>query len=349
MQRRGSLFGLILIWSAAILCLASGSAQAVKVDPLTQEAEQHSGAVQAPTVIPVSPVVPRNAAPTAALSSNQNAAPLAGSDLLIQSGDLLSINIYGVPEFSRDARVAERGEISLPLIGEVHVAGLTLHAAEALVQKRLVDGGFFTDPQVSIVARESASQGTPVLGEVQRPGIYYLPGKRLLFDALSAAGGTTARAGDKITITHRGEPTQVQTVVLPPNQTLPPEMNVAISPGDTIVVSKAGIVYVTGDVRLPGGFFMENANLTILQAIAMAQGANPTAKLDSTILIRTTPEGRQEVPIYLSKVMAAKAPDPKLRADDVIFVPRSNAKVGFRRGLDAALQTVVGMAIYRPL
>lgn len=279
----------------------------------------------------------------------QDLSPVSGSDLLIQSGDLLAISLYGVPEFSRETRVSESGYVSLPLIGDVRVAELTIHDAEMLIRKALVDGSFFNDPQLSIVARESASRGTSVLGEVQKPGIYYLPGQRTLFDALSAAGGTTAKAGNTITITHRGRLKDPQTVTLPPNETLPPASNVPVSPGDTIVVSKAGIVYVVGDVRLPGGFVMENANLTVLQAVALAQGANATAKLDSTILIRRHADGRQEIPVLLSKVMEAKSPDPMLMADDVIFVPRSNAKAGFRRGLEAALQTVVGMAIYRPL
>jgi polysaccharide export outer membrane protein len=297
----------------------------------------------------VSPSVRRATASTEVVPGGQNVAPVAGSDLEIQSGDLLAISLYGIPDFSKEARVTERGNITLPLIGDVHLAGLTIHGAEALVQSRLIDGGFFKDPQVSIMARESVSQGTSVLGEVERPGIYFLPGQHSLFDALAAAGGTTQRAGDTITITHRDRSNKVETVTLPPNLTLPPESNIAITSGDTIVVSKAGIVYVLGDVRLPGGFVMDNAHVTVLQAVAMAQGANPTAKLDRTILIRRTAEGRKEIPISLAKMMAAKSPDLKLLADDVLFIPQSTAKAGFRRGLDAVLQTAVGIAVYRPL
>ena len=186
-----------------------------------------------------------------------------------------------------------------------------------------------------------------MLGEVQRPGIYPLPGRRSLFDAISAAGGVTARAGNTITITHRSQPQESQVVRLPADETLPPQSNVSVLPGDTVVVSKAGLVYVVGDVRMPGGFVLENSDLTVLQAIAMAQGTNTTAKLDNTILIRKSPEGRQEIPILLSKVMSAQSPDPKLQADDIVFVPRSTAKAATRRALEAVLQTVTGVAIYR--
>jgi polysaccharide biosynthesis/export protein len=349
MQPRVALTFPLVISIAFVLFDSSSTGQEVKaVSPVSQVAQQIE-AVRPISVTPVSQADAHGSAAAEIAPGMQDISPVAGSDVLINSGDLLAISLYGITDFSREVRVSERGNITLPLIGDVHVAELAIHDAEALVQKRLVDGGFFVDPQVSITAKESASQGTSVLGEVQKPGIYILPGQHALFDALSAAGGITPRAGNTIVITHRGQSDEVQTVKLPPDQTLPPECNVAISPGDTIVVSKAGIVYVIGDVHLPGGFIMENSNLTILQAVAMAQGANPTAKLDRTILIRRTPDGREEIPVRLSKVMAAESPDPKLQAGDVIFVPRSNAKAGFRRGLDAAMEALVGAAIYRPI
>lgn len=349
MQARIAFTWSLAIPIAFVLFVSSASSQDARAVSPVSQVMQHIEVVRPVAVTSVSQVGPQGPPTAETVPGKQSVSPVAGSDLLIQSGDLLAISLYGIADFSREVRVTERGNITLPLIGDLHVAGLTIHSAEALVQKRLVDGSFFADPQVSITAQESASQGTSVLGEVQKPGIYTLPGQRTLFDALSAAGGITPRAGNTIVITHRGQSNDVQKVQLPPDQTLPPESNVAISPGDTIVVSKAGIVYVVGDVQLPGGFIMENSNLTILQAIAMAQGTNPTAKLDRTILIRSTPDGRKEIPVRLSKVMAAQSPDPKLQAGDVIFVPRSNAKAGFRHGLDAALQALVGAAIYRPI
>ncbi len=285
----------------------------------------------APIQQPLSAAPPSPAAPSA-------------SEIVIGSGDLLEISVYGAPEFTRQVRVADSGDISLPLLGVVHVAGLTIRQAELLVQKSLSDG-YFTNPQVSIFEKEYGSQGISVLGEVQKPGIYPLPGARKLFDAISAAGGVTPKAGNSITVTHRGLKAD-QTVVIPPNQTFPPVSNVDIFPGDTVVVSKAGIVYVIGDVRLPGGFVLENSDLTVLQAVAMAQGTNTTAKLDNTLLIRKTAEGHREIPVRLSQIMSAKAPDIKVQADDIVFVPRSAGKAAMRRGLEAILQTATGVAIY---
>jgi len=269
------------------------------------------------------------------------------SDLIIGNGDLLEVSVYGAPEFVKQARVADSGDISLPLVGSVHVAGLTIREAELALAQRLSDGEFFFKPQVSIFVKEYASQGISVLGEVQKPGIYPLPGDRTLFDALSAAGGVTPKAGNSITVTHRTGKQGSQTVVMPSNETLPPASNVPVMPGDIVVVSKAGIVYVVGDVHLPGGFVLENSNLTVLQAIAMAQGTNSTAKLDRTILIRKTSDGHQEIPIALSQIMAARSPDIKLQPDDIVFVPVSGPKAVARRSLEAILTTATGVVIYR--
>ena len=126
------------------------------------------------------------------------------------------------------------------------------------------------------------------------------------------------------------------------------ENNVTVEPGDTVLVSKAGVVYVVGDVRQPGGFVMENGNdITVLKAIALAQGTNPNAKLDSTRLIRKTPEGPQDVLLSLKKILAAKAPDPQLQADDVVFVPSSAGKSAAKKGAETILQMVTGIAIWR--
>jgi polysaccharide export outer membrane protein len=291
------------------------------------------------------PSSPALAAPAQQSGSTQ--APSAGG-LIVGAGDLLVVSVYGASDFNTEVRVADSGEVSLPLIGSVHVAGLTVEQAETLVQQRLSEGGYFTNPQVSIFEKEYATQGISVLGEVQKPGIYPLLGSRALFDAVSAAGGLTPKAGNTITITHRGNPKEAKTVTLPPNQAFTPENNIPVFPGDTVVVSKAGIVYVVGDVRMPSGLVMENARLTVLQAIAMAQGTNTTAKLDKAVLIRKSSDGPEQIPIPLTRIMAAKAPDMALQPEDIVFIPRSEGKAAVRRSLEAIVTAATGAAIYRP-
>ena len=164
---------------------------------------------------------------------------------------------------------------------------------------------------------------------------------------ISASGGTTPKAGRDILITHRTQPTNVQKVTFSSETDKQMEANVDVFPGDTIVITKAPIVYVVGDVRLPGGFVIDKSNgLSILQALALAQGATTTAKLNSSKLIRKSGEGPQETPIYLKKILEGKAQDLKLEADDILFVPHSATK-GTMQGMTSVLQNVAGAAIYR--
>jgi len=138
---------------------------------------------------------------------------------------------------------------------------------------------------------------------------------------ISAAGGTTQKAGRDILITHRNQPNNIQKVTLSSNADKQMS-DVDVFPGDTIVVTKAPIVYVIGDVHLPGGFIIdESKGLTVLQALALAQGARGTAQLNSIRIIHHTEQGAWETPIDLKKILEDKAADVKLEADDILFVP----------------------------
>jgi polysaccharide biosynthesis/export protein len=269
------------------------------------------------------------------------------AEMLIGGGDLLQVAVYGT-DFDKQVRVSDSGEITLPLLGTVKLAGLSIPEAETVVAKELARRGYFNDPQVSIFDREYATQAISVLGEVQKPGIYPLPGTRNLFDAISVAGGTTAKAGNRVTITHRSQPDHPVIVPFSYSADASIHDNPRVFPGDTIVVSKAGIVYVVGDVKQPAGVVMENSQMTVLQAVALAQGTNSTAKLNGSKIIRKTPTGPKEIPIRLKKILAAKAPDLPLQSGDILFIPSSVAKSAAHRSIEAIVQTATGVAIYRP-
>jgi polysaccharide biosynthesis/export protein len=284
---------------------------------------------------------------SSAPSPNQPAAPSSGGsepDLVIGVGDLLDISVYGAPDSARTVRVGKTGDVLLPMIGRVKLAGLTVESAERQIEKQLAAGGYYNQPQVTIFEKEPAAQGISVLGEVQRPGIYPLFGTPKLFDVISAAGGTTPRAGRKVTISRRSGESEAINFT---QDSSDPKANPKVQPGDTVVVSKAGVVYVVGDVRLPSGIVMDKPGLTVAQAIAMAQGTNPTASLGRAKLVRRSANGPTEVPIPLEKILEAKAPDIPLEADDIIFIPNSAAKSATRRGLEAIIQAATGVAIYR--
>jgi polysaccharide biosynthesis/export protein len=263
----------------------------------------------------------------------------------LAAGDMLEVTVYNVPDMSTKARIGGNGDAYLPLINYVHVAGLTTEEAQTLIQKRLSDGGFVKDPHVSVFVDHYSSGGASILGEVARPGIYPVSGQERLFDLVSAAGGLTERAGRSISVVHRGQEDSPQTVALSRNLADHTEGNIAIYPGDTVMVRKADIVYVVGDVGRPSGFLMDNGQLTVLQAIALAGGTTRTAKMGAVRIIRKGPEGMRETPVQLKKILEAKAPDVPMQADDILFVPTSTEKIIAARTLEAAIQAATAVGI----
>ena len=272
------------------------------------------------------------------------------SSLRIGAGDLLEFSVYNVPELSTKTRISSNGDAYLPLIDYVHVGGLTAEEAQAVVEKKLSDGGFLKDPHVTLFVDQFASQGVSVLGEVIRAGVYPVLGQQRLYDLISAAGGLSDKAGRSVTITHRNQPDKPIVEELARNIADNPEHNVPIYPGDTIIVRKADIVYVVGDVARPSGFLMDRGGLTVLQAVALAGGTTQTSKLNGAKIIRKTDAGMSETPIELKKILEAKAQDIPMSADDILFVPSSTRKIVGRRGIDAAIQMAmaVGIVAVRP-
>lgn len=268
--------------------------------------------------------------------------------LRLGSGDLIGISVFGTPELAQEFRISSTGEASLALIGSVKLAGLTVEDAQRLIEKKLADGGFLNEPHVTVSVKEFATQGISVLGEVNKPGIYPLPGPRRVFDVISVAGGLTQTAGQTITIVRRDRPSEPITVTFSQDPSKSFDSNIDVFPGDTVAVSKAGVVYVVGDVGQPGGFVINTGQtITVLQAVALAKGANRTASNGKAKIIRRTPNGPVELPIPLDKILASQAKDVALQADDVVFVPNSATKSAARRSAEAILQTATGIAIYR--
>jgi polysaccharide biosynthesis/export protein len=291
-----------------------------------------------------------NPAPATPSVAPQSAAAPASevrqSELPISSGDLLVVAVYGAPEYHYEVRVDPKGNVGLPLAGPIPLAGLTVSQAEQRIAAKLTEKRIFNDPQVSVFEKEPATQGITVLGEIQKPGIYPLMGPHTLADVISTAGGLSPRASDTATITHRDQPNQPQTVKLNDQSSGQSGRMAPVRPGDTVSIPKAGIVYVVGDVKEPAGFVMENNHITVLQAMAMAHGANPTAKLSAAKLVRNTPNGPQEVPVQVGKILAAKEPDIPLQPGDILFIPNSRAKTLTHKSLDAILNVAAAAAIY---
>jgi polysaccharide export outer membrane protein len=270
-----------------------------------------------------------------------------GPKVRIGPGDDLDISVFGLSELSQHVRVGSSGDVSMPLIGNLHLAGLSSDEAQRLIERRLTDGHFVNNPNVSVYVKEYTTEGISVMGEVNRPGVYSALGAQRLLDLIQTAGGLTSKAGRTVTVTHRDNPEHPIRLTLSDDAVKTAENNIELLPGDSITVSKAGIIYVVGEVNRPGGFVIEDNKITASQVLAMAAGPTHTAALNGTKMIRHTPEGLKDIPLPLKKILEAKTADIELQSDDIIWVPGSKGKALASTTLSSIVSTGLSLAIYR--
>jgi len=264
----------------------------------------------------------------------------------IGPGDLLDLSVFDVPELTQVVRVSDAGDATLVLLGSLRLDGLTAAEAQALIEDRLQKGNLILHPHVSVIIREYGTQGVSVLGEVRKPGVYQVLGTRNLLDIISEAGGTTPFAAQEATVKRRASPEKfTASLSNDPAQLL--AHDVELRPGDTVIVPKAGIVYVLGDVGRPGGYIMQNnGRITLLQVVAMAQGVNRTAARKHTRLIRKTAAGVDETILNLKQVLEGGAADPELQPEDIVYIPPSTAKSLVMR-TPALMEAATSAAVYQ--
>ena len=265
------------------------------------------------------------------------------SPLLLGAGDLMDVQVFNTPELSAKVRIGQGGSITLPAGAQIKVEGLTPIQAAAAVEKSLRDSEIMLDPHVTVFVDEYATQGITVLGEVRNPGTYTLLGGHSLYEALSAAGGMSANAGASITLTHRENPGEKEVVAMTSANYSETQRSMQVEPGDIIVVAKADMIYVVGDVGHPGAFYMQNGEpMSVLNALALASGLNHTAAVSKASIVRKTDDGARTIPLDLNKIMKNKEPNPILLSSDVLVVPRSGAKVFLETALPGATTAVTG-------
>jgi polysaccharide export outer membrane protein len=325
-----------LIASTSLFSLAQGAQTATPppAPPATvqQLSTSSSGAQQAPAEQP--------AVPTNSPNNNDGSQPR----LHLGGGDLIDIAIFGVPDLSSKGRISNEGEFYMPLIGYSKLAGLNVEEAQALIEKKYIDGGFVKNPHVTINVLEYVTQGASLLGEIAKPGIYPVLGSRRLYDIISAAGGFTPSSGRTVTITHRASPQTPVVVVFADTADKATEANVEVFPGDTIVVAKAQAVYVVGEVGRPSGILMDNKGMTVLKALALGGGPGQRAKLDASKILRRNSDGTtEEIPVPLKQILSAKSKDINMQAEDILFVPGRSVMA-----IQTILQLATGMALRAP-
>jgi polysaccharide biosynthesis/export protein len=301
---------------------------------------QDSAHAQDTATEPLAPSVqPLGAAPEKASRVETNS-----SALVLGPGDEVEVTVYGAPDLSGHSRVGAEGNISMPLIGDVRIAGLSDSEAEGAIEAKLRQGNVLKDPQVSVYVKDYGSSGISVAGEVAKPGFYSVLGPHRLFDVLQAAGGTTDKAANEVVISHRGQQ-NATTLSISKNPAEMAASNVDLKPGDTVVVPRAGIVYVLGEVTRPGGYVLNSTGgVTVLQVVAVAGGPTHVASPGKTRLLRRTGNGFQEQPINLKKLLRGKAHDVSVQNNDILFIPSSAIKEALNSG--ALLAAASTAAIY---
>jgi polysaccharide biosynthesis/export protein len=269
----------------------------------------------------------------------------------IGPGDFLDVSEFHTPEFHSMVRVSPAGTVTLPMVNEVQVGGMDELTAAHAIEAALLAKGMLLHPRVSVLVTVYAGQDVSVLGEVARPGVYPYTLHHRLLDLISAAAGLSADAGRLVNVFHRDDPNTPHPVVLDPGGTdTAADHNPELSPGDTVQVSRAGLVFVIGDVMRPGGFPVDPAQgLTVVQALSLAWGPSQNAAVGKALLIREQKGGRTLTTLNLRRMIHGQDPDQPIHDRDILFVPDSMAKNMWNRTLEAAIQSAVGVTLYAGL
>lgn len=237
-------------------------------------------------------------------------------DYMLGEGDLLKVTVHENPDLTTVSRIGGDGKITFPFIGEVKVAGLSVHEVEQKISGLLSDG-YLVNPQVNVFLEEYRSKKATILGEVNKPGLYELSGNITILEMISKAGGLAANAGDTAIVKHKdsdaSEPASQKINLKQLMEKGDLSANIQILDGDSIFVSTGGLVYVTGEVKNPGVYKVEEG-MTVMKAITMAGGLTEIASSGKTTLIRQEDGEEKKMKVDMSF---------PIQADDIISVPES--------------------------
>jgi polysaccharide export outer membrane protein len=239
-------------------------------------------------------------------------------DYVVGEGDVLKIVVYDHDDLTTTARVSGDGAITFPLIGQVEVKGLTLTRIADKITSLLADG-YVVNPQVNIFIQEFRSKKAFIMGEVQKPGLYVLSGQTTFMGLLAEAGGLAKDAGEKAIIKRKTNPSDKNESVITVNlkrliEKGDTSLDVPIIDGDSVYITKAGVFYVTGEVKKPDAYKYEDG-MTVIKAVTMAGGFTDKASRGKVKIIRKA-GGKEET---LEKLEM----DEPVMPNDVIVVPES--------------------------
>ncbi|MBI1356920.1 MAG: hypothetical protein GC160_21480 [Acidobacteria bacterium] len=285
--------------------------------------------------------------------------------LPLGQGDQVEVTVLKLPEIQAlTVAVDDMGAISLPMIGRVEAAGRNPQQVQEAIEEKL--SSFMREPSVRLRVLTLASRPVSVLGAFKQPGVHQLQGQMRLMEVLSLAGGLREDAGYSLKISRSIEQgdlplpgsalddtgkfhiAEVDLAALLRNEN--PAQNILIRPNDVITAPRAHLVYVIGDVYKAGGFVLaERQSMSVLQALAMAEGMRGTASAGKARIIRPIPNSneKEEIPVDVKRILNGHADDLAMLPEDVLFIPNSVTKSTGKIMLGTALDLGKGLIIFR--
>jgi polysaccharide export outer membrane protein len=314
----------VLNVAAAVLFL-SGS---LAVSQLGGSSISSPGASQV-GISPLAGASSRGSSTGAGATGALGAVPEDFAQMKLAPGFKVGLNVLDDPDFSGSFRIDDQGDIAVPTLGTMHIAGETASEARVQIQKKLLDDKILKNPQVDLTVLEYTETQVTIIGEVATPGKHPLLSPHKLVDVLALAGGETIAAGNEVQITSAVAGTAP--VLVHYSKATDPKAveDIIVHPGDTVQVKRAGIVYVLGAVNRPGGFVMqEDGTLNVLEAISLANGTTLVASAKTIYLLRRNPDGSVVyVALPYKDMTRGTSANVELHATDVVYVPTNSLKL----------------------
>lgn len=265
----------------------------------------------------------------------------------IGADDLIGVTVYDSPELTRTVRVSREGDISLPMVKEpIHAAGLYPEDLENAIAAALTKDHVLVDPVVTVSIVEYRSRPITVVGAVKMPVTFQAAGNVTLLDAISRAQGLTDNAGSEILVsrqTANADGKSTELVQRIPVRALldgvNPSLNLSLQGGEVIRVPEAGRIFVVGNVKKPGAFYItDGSESSVLKALALSEGLDSFSSHMAYIYRNDDSGGdRKEIPIELKKIMDRKSPDVALMEGDILYIPNATGAKASLRAIEASL------------
>lgn len=301
----------------------------------------------------------------AGAQSSLSRRPAPAPEYVLGAGDQIVLHVSDMEEISdKPIRIDPNGFVDLPMAGRMQASGLTIEQFKANLSTKLAK--YIDSPQISLNLTDNQSRPVSIVGSVNSPGVHQLQGPKRLIEVISLAGGVRADAGPRVILTREnkwgplplsGAKDDLTAGVTTASVSLDdlmasrnPSDNIEVQPNDVISIPKADLVYVVGNVKKSGGFQLSShANITLLQAVSLAEGLDHNAAANRARILRPAPGGDGktiEIPVDIKAIFAGKAPDVQLYGNDILFVPNSALKSS-ERITEGILLAATGAAIYR--